>query len=139
MPAITVTVTGNLGGTPELKTTSSGTLCTFTVAASERYRDDTGTWKDGDTSWVRCVAWRDLGDHIAENFGKGDRVIVVGTLRQRDYEVNGSKRSTWEVTVADAGRSLKFAPAKAAKATRASAPSPKGDDPWADDGDRPPF
>jgi len=138
MTAITVTIVGNVARDPELKTTSGGTLCAFTVASGERYRGDDGQWADGPVSWVRCCAWGDLGEHIAEAFAKGTRVVVTGTLRQREYEVGGAKRSSWEVNVTDAGRSLKFAAPKAAKATRATVP-PSKDDPWQDDGDRPPF
>jgi single-strand DNA-binding protein len=140
MPAIDVTIVGNLARNPETKVTAGGvTACTFTIASSERYRDGDGQWKDGPTSWVRCCAWRDLADHINESFGKGDRVIVTGRLQEREYEHNGTKRSVWEVTVADAGPSVKFALAKPAKATRNSAP-PAKEDPWqADPGDPPPF
>jgi single-strand DNA-binding protein len=140
MPAIDVTVVGNLARDPELKTIRSGVqLCTFTIGASERHRDDDGTWRDGQTSWVRCSAWRELGEHISATLGKGDRVIVTGRLAEREYEHNGSKRSSWEVTVTDAGPSLKFTEAKLAKATRASAPSRAGD-PWqTGEDDAPPF
>jgi len=140
MPAIDITVVGNLARDPELKETSRGvSLCTFTIAASERHRDDDGTWADGPTTWVRCSAWRDLGEHISATLRKGDRVIVTGRLAEREYEHNGAKQSSWEVTVSDAGPSLKFTEAKLAKAARASAPSSKAD-PWqTDDGGTPPF
>jgi single-strand DNA-binding protein len=85
MPAIEITVTGNLARDPDLDYTATGTTrAVFTVASNERYRDNDGEWKDGPTSWVRCVAWRDLAEHLAETLVKGDRVIVTGALRQRD-------------------------------------------------------
>jgi single-stranded DNA-binding protein len=69
-----------------------------------------------------------------ETFSKGDRVIVHGTLRQRDYKVPakdgdpGGKRTSWEVNVTDAGSSLKYAIAKVKKAARDHVPPPE--DPW---------
>ncbi len=90
MTAINVTVIGNLTGNPELRYTATGTaVAQFSVASNERYRGGDGQWQDGPTSFVRCNAWRELADHIAESLAKGDRVIVTGTLRQRDDEAQG--------------------------------------------------
>jgi single-strand DNA-binding protein len=119
MPAIEITVTGNLARDPDLKVIGDGTpLATFTVASNERHKSGDGEWVDGATSWVRCCAWGDLAEHVAADLRKGDRVIVHGTLRQRDYAVDDgehkAKRTAWEVTAADAGPSLKFAQVKIA-------------------------
>ena len=138
MNAINVTVIGNLARDPELRYTPSGAaVASFTVASSKRYRDNAGEWVDGPTSWVRCNAWRDLAEHVAESVSKGDRVIVTGEIGQRDYEVpakNGKgdpeKRTTWEVQAVDVGVSLRSATAKVAKVRRGGAPIPE--DPWAD-------
>ena len=64
----TVTITGNLTADPELRYTGTGTaVAAFTVAASRRvYDQGSGQWKDGDTLFLRCSAWRDLADHAAE-------------------------------------------------------------------------
>ena len=134
MPAIEITITGNLAHDPDLRYTPAGApVASFTVASTERYQEN-GEWKDGATSWVRCNAWRELAEHVVETFNKGDRVIVHGTLRQRDYEVPakdgdpGGKRTSWEVNVTDAGPSLKYATAKVKKASRDRVPPPE--DPW---------
>lgn len=132
MSAIQITVTGNLCADPELRATAQGRLVAqFTLASNERYKDQSGEWKDGPTSFVRCVAWADLGEHVAESLTKGDRATVVGTLRQRDYEnAQGEKRSVWEVTAAEVGAALKYATVKIAKVHRDSVPPPE-EDPWA--------
>jgi single-strand DNA-binding protein len=105
MPAINVTVVGNLARDPDLKNIGADTLATFTVASRSRYKNDDGEWQDGTVSWVRCCACGGLADHVAESLHKGDRVIVHGTLRQRDYEnVEGGQRTVWEVTADDADR-----------------------------------
>lgn len=131
MSAISITVTGNLTGDPELKFTASGTpVATFTIASNERFKDGSGEWKDGPVSFVRCNAWRELAEHVAESMGKGDRVIVAGTLRQRDYETKeGEKRTVWEVAVTEAGAALRYATVKISKARRDQVPPPE--DPWA--------
>lgn len=137
MNAINVTVAGNLARDPELRYTPAGTpVASFTVASGKRYRNNAGEWVDGPTSWVRCNAWRDLAEHIAESLAKGDRVIVTGEIGQRDYEAKTAdgkgteKRSTWEVQAMDVAASLRSATVKIAKTRRNGAPVP--DDPWAD-------
>jgi single-strand DNA-binding protein len=149
MTAITITVTGNLTGDPELRFTPAGRpVAQFTVASNERYKDgQSGEWKDGPTSFVRCNAWAELAEHVAECLNKGDRVVVTGTLRQRDYEAkDGTKRTVWEVAVTDIGASVKYATVRISKARRDGAPIPE--DPWASTGgpkdsdvppDEPPF
>ena len=146
---ITLTITGNLTGDPELRFTGTGAaVAAFTVAASRRVYDQaSGQWQDGDTLFLRCSAWRDLADHAAESLTKGMRVIVTGRLKQRSYETaEGDTRTVYEVDVEDLGPSLKWATAKIAKTSRDRVPHPAaGPDPWeADDatagnGDRPPF
>jgi len=128
--AINITITGNLTGDPELKFTAAGVpVATFTVASNERFKDGTGEWQDGPTSFVRVNAWRDLAEHIAESLAKGDRVMVAGTLRQRDYETKeGEKRSVWEVHAAEVGAALRYATVKVSKVRRDHVPPPE--DPW---------
>lgn len=137
MPAITATVTGNTTARPELRFTPAGApVATFTVAVNERYKNAAGEWTDGPTSFVRCVAWRDLAEHLAESVDKGDRLIVTGTMREREYEVesqhpgDSGKRRVWELNVTDAGAALRYATVKITKARRNGVPLP--DDPWAD-------
>jgi single-strand DNA-binding protein len=123
----TLTITGNLTSDPELRFTPTGTaVAAFTVAASRRVYDQaSGQWKDGDTLFLRCSAWRDLADHAAESLTKGTRVIVTGRLKQRDYEASdGTKRTVYELDADDVGPSLKWATAKIAKTTRDRAPHP---------------
>ena len=127
----TVTITGNLTADPELRYTGTGTaVAAFTVAASRRvYDQGSGQWKDGDTLFLRCSAWRDLADHAAETLTKGMRVIVTGRLRQRQYETpDGDKRTVYEVEADDVGPSLKWATAKIAKTSRDKAPSYPADE-----------
>jgi single-strand DNA-binding protein len=97
---------------------------------------------------MRVNAWRELGEHTAESFTKGDRVIIAGTLRQRDYEAkDGTKRTLWEMTATECGAALRYATVKISKIRRDGAPLPE--DPWSDRGgqvpppeasdDEPPF
>ncbi|HUQ00415.1 MAG TPA: single-stranded DNA-binding protein [Aeromicrobium sp.] len=133
-----ITVIGNLTDDPELKFTPSGAaVANFTVASTPRTFDrQTNEWKDGDALFLRCAAWRQLAENVAESLQKGQRVIVTGALRVRQYErQDGSKGTSVEMNVDEVGPSLKFATAKVTKATRSgSAGGGFGggqSDPWA--------
>src|SRR5689334_22048636 len=134
-----ITVVGNLTDDPELKFTPSGAAVTnFTVASTPRTFDrQTNEWKDGDALFLRCAAWRQLAENVAESLTKGQRVIVTGALRVRQYErQDGSKGTSVEMNVEEVGPSLKFATAKVTKATRSGGGSGGGfsggggSDPW---------
>jgi single-strand DNA-binding protein len=113
MPDTTTTIVGNLTDIPELRFTQGGApVANFTVAVTARIKDG-DTWKDGETSYYRCTAWRSLAENAAESLTKGTRVVVYGHLRQRSWETpEGDKRSVVEVQVEELGPSLKWATAQ---------------------------
>jgi single-strand DNA-binding protein len=117
----TVTIVGNLTDDPELRYTPNGAaVVNFTVAVSRRFKDEaTNQWKDGDTSFLRCSAWRSLAENVAESLTRGTRVVVTGRLRQRSWETQeGDKRSTVEIEVDEIGPSLKWATTKVERTQR---------------------
>lgn len=143
----TITVVGNLAGDPDLRFTPSGAaVCAFTVASTPRTFDKTANeWKDGEPLFLRCSAWRQLGENVAESLAKGARVIVSGRLKQRSYERDGEKRTVFELDVDEVGPSLRYATAKVAKMSRSPGGGQSGGgggDPWATGGPQsedPPF
>jgi single-strand DNA-binding protein len=100
MTGATVTTTGNLTADPELRYTREGVpVASFTVAITERrFNRQTNEWEDfGDTLFLRCSAWRELGENIAASLTKGTAVMMIGTLVSRSYETNeGEKRTVTE-------------------------------------------
>ncbi|MFB4273362.1 single-stranded DNA-binding protein [Nonomuraea sp. GTA35] len=142
----TITIIGNLTADPELRFTQSGTaVAGFTVASSARtYNKSVEQWEDGEVLFMRCSAWRDLGEHVAESLIRGTRVIASGRLRQRTFETSdGDKRTVMEMAVDEIGPSLRFATARPVKAARGNgngqtsrngndaAAAGGFDDPWA--------
>ena len=118
-----ITVVGNLTDDPELKFTPSGAaVANFTVASTPRTFDrQTNEWKDGDALFLRCAAWRQLAENVAESLQKGQRVVVTGALRVRQFErQDGSKGTSVELNVDEVGPSLRYATAKVTKANRSS-------------------
>lgn len=136
-----VTVAGNLTADPTLRFSQQGVaVASFTIASSRRVRNqDTGEWTDGDTLFLRCSAFRQLAENVAESLTRGSRAVVTGRLRQRGYEDrDGITRTVFEVEVEVVGPSLKWATAKVTK-TRRERPAqpgvgdtevPRMQDPW---------
>ena len=112
MPETFVTLVGNLTDDPEVRFTPQGTtVASFRLAVTPRVKDDEG-WRDGDTSFFRINAWRDLAEHVTDSLSKGDRALVLGRLKTRSWETpEGERRSVVEVEAEEVGPSLKWATA----------------------------
>jgi len=97
-----VLLMGNLGKDPELRYTASGkAVATFSVATSQRWKDQEG--KDQErTEWHRIVAWGRLGEICGEYLNKGKQVFIEGRIQSRDWEdQDGVKRTTVEIVAND--------------------------------------
>jgi len=131
-----ITLVGNLVDDPELRFTSNGqAVARFRVASTPRVYDrQAGEWRDGESLFLTCTAWRQMAENVAESLTRGTRVIVYGRLRQRSYENReGERRTALEVEVDEVGPSLRNATARITKAARQGAPAAAvpADDPWA--------
>ena len=110
-----MTIVGNLTAAPELRFTNSGIpVASFTVASTPRTFDkQSGEWKDGEALFMRCSAWRDVAENVAESLTKGARVIVQGRLQQRSYtDKEGNQRTGIDLQADEVGPSLRYATAK---------------------------
>lgn len=147
---IQLTIIGNMVADAELRFTPSGAaVSNFSVACTPRLYKN-GDWVDGETTFLRVAAWKELGENVAETLTKGMRVIVTGRLKQRSYETkDGEKRTIIEMEADEVGPSLKYATAKVNRVTRgkenrheaAASGRDNSDwgDPWGDGSTEPPF
>jgi single-strand DNA-binding protein len=117
MPETFVSLVGNLTDDPEVRFTPQGTaVASFRLAVTARVKDGEG-WRDGDTSFFRINAWRDLAEHVTDSLSKGDRALVLGRLKTRSWETpEGERRSVVEVEAEEVGPSLKWATAQPQRA-----------------------
>lgn len=118
-----ITVVGNLTADPELMyTRTNRTVVNFTIATTPRMLDQqTNTWVNSDTMFLRCSAWGEFAENIKNSLQKGMRVIARGSLVQRNYQSNsGENRSTFELKVNELGPSLLHSTAKVTKNERAT-------------------
>ena len=147
----TITIIGNTTGPAEMRFTPSGAaVANFTIASTPRTFDrNSNEWKDGTTLFLRCSAWRELAENVAETLDqKGMRVIASGRLTQREYEKDGQKRTVIELEVDEIGPSLKYANAKVNRTQRngntggfggGNQPAAAKEDPWAAPSNEVPF
>lgn len=98
-----ITATGNLTADPEVKYLPNGkAVANFTVACNKKSNNDAYPDK---TAFLRCQAWGPLGENISNEFKKGERISILrGDLEERQYEKDGQKRYSWEVTAWDVAR-----------------------------------
>jgi single-strand DNA-binding protein len=97
-----VLLLGNIGRDPEVRYTASGkAVATFTLATSQRWRDQDGNDQER-TEWHRIVAWGRLGEICGEYLSKGKQVFIEGRIQTREWEdQDGNKRTTVEVIAND--------------------------------------
>ncbi|MEY9944716.1 single-stranded DNA-binding protein [Kitasatospora sp. GAS1066B] len=131
-----ITIVGNLTDDPELKFTQGGAaMARFTIASTPRTFDKaSGQWQDGTALFLRCTAWRETAEHVADTLAKGMRVVATGRLVQHNWKTEaGENRSMLGLDVEEIGPSLRFATAKVTRAQRAAggpAQSGPAADPW---------
>ena len=119
MATNSVTVIGNLVEDPELRFTPSGVaMAKIRVAVNRRWRDQSNEWQE-ETSFFGGTLWREAAENAAESLTKGARVIITGSLEQRQWETQeGEKRSVVELRIDEMGPSLRWATASVTKTAR---------------------
>ena len=97
-----IIIVGYLGRDPEIRYTPQGdAFCSFTVATTERRKDNTGEMQDV-TTWFRVTAWRRTAELANQYLSKGKQVYVEGKLRQSEYtDRDGNRRNSLEVTASE--------------------------------------
>jgi len=90
-----ITVSGLVATTPRHLITQDGLpITSFRLAASSRRFDrEAGKWVDGETNWYTVTGFRQLAINLATSVSKGERIMVSGRLRVRDWD-NGERAGT---------------------------------------------
>jgi single-strand DNA-binding protein len=119
-------VIGHLGKDPESRTLPSGaTVCSMSVATTEKWKDKTTGEAKEATEWHKISAFGRLAEIAAEYLRKGSGVYIEGSLRTRKWtDKQGNERYSTEIVAND----LVMLPSRGegggrGGSTRASAPS----------------
>ena len=140
-----VTLIGNVGADPEVRSTNGGNrVATFSLATSRAWNDASGA-KQEKTEWHRCVVWNSkastLADIVERYVKKGDKLYVEGRIEYRQWQdKDGQTKYSTEINVrelimlgsarggADAEGGARRPPAAAKAKAAAAAGAPGGDD-----------
>jgi single-strand DNA-binding protein len=99
-----ITAVGNLVKDPEVKNFDNGSLTKLRIACTDRMSDGNGGWKDGNTNFYDVAIWKTLGEYAASTLKKGDKVIVQGKLKYREFKRNdGTNGNAYEIDATDLG------------------------------------
>lgn len=96
-----VTLLGNLGADPEVRTmTSGGKIVSLNIATSQTWKDQSGARQER-TQWHRVVIFNERLGEVAERYlSKGRSVYLEGELRSRKYtNKDGIEVTTTEVVI----------------------------------------
>lgn len=106
----TITLTGLVATVPRHLTTGEGLhITSFRLASSQRrYDRASNAWVDGDTNWYTVSTFRRLAAGAAASVSKGDRIIVTGRLRMRDWKSTDKAGTTVEVDAEALGHDLNW-------------------------------
>lgn len=92
-----VTILGNLGNDPEIRTTNTGsTIANLSVATTDSYKDKSGNWQEN-TEWHRIILWDRLAERASQYLKKGSKVYIEGKLKYGSYEKDGITRYTTDI------------------------------------------
>ena len=115
-----VILLGRLGRDPELRTTQGGnSVCSFSVATSEAWKDKQTGEKQERTEWHNIVAWGKLAEICSQYLAKGAQAYIEGKLQTTKYDKDGVERYKTEIvasTVQFVGGKSDNTPASAASA-----------------------
>ena len=113
-----ISVKGNLGSDPDLKFSKNNTAyCNFSLAYTPR-KQVNGEWKDGETNWFKVVVFGTKAEAVADNFKKGDSVLVIGDMAQSTYtDKEGNEKTSMEITAKEVGLVPKLQKAKTQEAS----------------------
>jgi single-strand DNA-binding protein len=95
-----VTLLGNLGQDPEIRTTQGGKeLASFSLATSETWKDKASGEKKTKSEWHKVVIFNDNLVNLVKNYTqKGSKIYLEGKLQTRDWEdKDGNKKYTTEI------------------------------------------
>lgn len=135
----TITLTGLVATVPNHLVTGEGLpITSFRLASAQRRFDRSrSAWVDNGTNWYTVTAFRQLAMNANSSIKKGDRVVVTGRLRIRDWTAGEKAGTTIEIDADSIGHDLSWGTASFTRsissatidaATRVHAEAPESGD-----------
>ena len=97
-----VTLIGNLGNAPEIKSLENNKkLARVSIATNEIYKNQKGE-RVTDTTWHNVIMWSPLAEIAEKLLKKGSEVAIEGKLINRTYtDKDGIKRYITEIQASE--------------------------------------
>lgn len=123
--ADTISLTGVVATLPRHITTTEGLgITSFRLASSiRRFDRQQNSWVDMGTNWYTVTAFRQLASNLAASIAKGDRVVVTGRLRLREWESGEKSGMTVELDAEAIGHDLHWGTSRFTRSVHADAPA----------------
>ena len=104
----TITLTGFVATIPNHFVTSEGLpITSFRLASTQRRFDRSrNLWVDNGTNWYTVTSFRQLAMNTNSSIKKGERVIVTGRLRIRDWTAGEKVGTSIEIDADSIGHDL---------------------------------
>lgn len=105
-----MSVTGVVATEPRSIVTSEGlAICSFRMASPQRHFNKIDNqWIDGETNWYTVSAFRQLAEHATASLRKGERVVVRGRLKLRQWEREDKSGLSAEIEAESLGHDLRW-------------------------------
>ena len=96
-----VTLLGNVGKDPEIRSTPSGVMvASFGLATSDRFQDAQGNWQDR-TEWHNLKAFKRTAEIVRDYVKKGSKLYIEGKISTNSWDdkETGVKKYRTEILV----------------------------------------
>ena len=96
-----VTLLGNVGKDPEIRSTPSGVMvASFGLATSARFQDAQGNWQDR-TEWHNLKAFKRTAEIVRDYVKKGSKLYIEGKISTNSWDdkETGVKKYRTEILV----------------------------------------
>jgi single-strand DNA-binding protein len=88
-----IKIIGNVGKDPEVTTHGELLRASFSVATTDKYKEEETT------QWHRVTVWNKWAEVVEKYVTKGKRIYVCGKYKSREYtDENGNTRDIWEIS-----------------------------------------
>jgi single-strand DNA-binding protein len=93
---------GNVGKDPQINATPGGIAASFSLATTDREKDQQGNWIDR-TEWHNLVAYGRTAEVVRDYVTKGSQLFIQGKIQTKSWDdkQSGQKRQRTEIFVQD--------------------------------------
>lgn len=94
-----VTLLGNVGKDPEIRSTPGGTMvANLALATSDRQKDAQGNWQDH-TEWHTLKAFNRTAEIVRDYVKKGSKLYIEGKLTTNSWEDKETKAKRYRTEI----------------------------------------